>query len=352
MAEKAEGLEAVCSLSHTEPVMLSKQDIVRRMIPAYSGEAARGEAFAPANIALCKYWGKRDEELNLPITSSLSISLGHLGSSVELSRAQGKDHVVLNGDLLDRETSFYRRASAYLDLFRPNPDYFFHVEARNTIPTSAGFASSASGFAALAIALDGLFGWKLSRRELSVLSRLGSGSAARSVYDGFVEWHAGEAEDGMDSYAELLEASWPELRVGLLVISDEVKKVGSRAGMKQTVETSVLYKAWPRQVEQDLASLHTALRDHDFILLGKTAESNALAMHATMIATVPPVLYWKPESIVAMNKIWKLRADGLPLYFTMDAGPNLKVLFTDAHETDVSNNIPGLRIVSPFGNRT
>lgn len=328
--------------------MLSKIEIIRRLLPAQPVESPRGEAFAPANIALCKYWGKRDEELNLPMISSLSISLGKLGSEVKLARTSGADQVSLNGKVQARDTSFFQRATAFLDLFRPSPDYFFHLEAHNTIPTAAGFASSASGFAAVVLALNELFGWKLGRRELSILARLGSGSACRSLYDGFVQWQAGQAEDGMDSFALPIDAVWPELRVGLLVISDEQKKVGSRAGMKQTVETSFLYKAWPRQVEHDLAALQDAIRTRDFARLGQTAESNALAMHATMIATVPPVLYWKPESVAAMNKIWKLRAAGLPLYFTMDAGPNLKLLFTAAHEKDVHQNIPDLQVVAPF----
>ncbi|HBA85147.1 MAG TPA: diphosphomevalonate decarboxylase [Verrucomicrobia bacterium] len=329
--------------------MLTKQDIVRRIVPAYSGETAQSEAFAPANIALCKYWGKRDEELNLPVTSSLSISLAQLGSKVRLSRSPGDDHISLNGKSLEASTSFYKRAKAFLDLFRPQPDFFFRLDAENTIPTAAGFASSASGFAALVLALDPFFGWNLSRRELSILARLGSGSAARSVYEGFVEWKAGQADDGMDSFAERMEASWPELRMGLLVLSSEEKPVGSRAGMKQTVNASMLYSAWPRQVERDLTLIRNAIRAHDFVRLGQTAESNALAMHATMIATEPPILYWKPESVAAMHTIWKLRAEGLPLYFTMDAGPNLKLLFTAGHESDVSKNIPGLQVVAPFG---
>ena len=116
-------------------------------------------AYAPANIALVKYWGKRDEALNLPVTGSLSISLGPLGSHVELARGHGAaDAVWLNGQRLAAESSFARRASAFLDLFRPGKDFFFELRARNTVPTAAGFASSASGFAALAKAADGLFG--------------------------------------------------------------------------------------------------------------------------------------------------------------------------------------------------
>ncbi|MFH0878880.1 MAG: diphosphomevalonate decarboxylase [Lentisphaerota bacterium] len=329
--------------------MTTRQDIVRRILKdRKGGPSGTGEAFAPSNIALCKYWGKRDEELNLPVTSSLSISLGRFGSRVTIAPCSGRDQFSLNGKPLDEDSSFSRRAQAFLDLFRPHPAYRFKLDAFNTIPTAAGFASSASGFAAVVMALDRLFGWSLSARETSILARLGSGSASRSITRGFVEWHAGKDEDGMDSFAELLEAEWPELRVGLMVICAEEKKVGSRAGMKQTVQTSTLYASWPAQVEQDLAALKRALREKDFYLLGRTAEANALAMHATMIATWPPVLYWKPESVQAMRAIWKLREEGLPVYFTMDAGPNLKLLFTEDKAPDIARAFPEVQIVDPW----
>ena len=306
-------------------------------------------AYAPANIALAKYWGKRDEALNLPVTGSLSISLGPLGSHVELARGTGAaDAVRLNGKPLPADSSFARRASAFLDLFRPAKDFVFDLKARNTVPTAAGFASSASGFAALAKAADGLFGWGLSTRELSILARLGSGSAARSLEDGFVEWHAGTAPDGMDSYAERLDAEWPELRVGAVVLCADEKPVGSREGMKRSVETCEFYREWPGRVAKDLAALKAAIAKKDFAALGETAEANALAMHALMAATRPPIVYALPETVAALRKIWAAREAGLALWFTMDAGPNVKLLFEAKDETRVRETFPGIEIVGPF----
>ena len=329
--------------------MTTRRDIVNRILAGRGASpGAAGRAFAPSNIALVKYWGKRDEELNLPVTSSLSVSLGRLGSEVELRAADGPDAVTLNGQPLPPDSSFARRVSAYLDLFRPEGTGF-RVDARNTIPTAAGFASSASGFAALVRALDQLFGWDLDARALSILARLGSGSACRSVFHGFVEWHAGEAEDGMDSYARPLPETWPDLRMGLVVISGEEKAVGSRAGMKRTVETSPLYPAWPAKVAEDLPEVREAIRGRDFHRLGRAAESNALAMHATMIAAWPSVLYWKPESVAAMRRVAALRERGLAVYFTMDAGPNLKLLFERRDEGALVSEFPGLEVVAPFG---
>lgn len=306
-------------------------------------------AFAPANIALCKYWGKRNEELNLPITSSLSVSLGELGTTTKICLATvPRDEVVLNDQPLPARSKFVRSISTFLNLFRPNPTVFFKVETRNTVPTAAGMASSASGFAALVLALNELFGWALSTKHLSILARLGSGSACRSVMTGFVEWEAGADEDGMDSHAVQVPGTWPDLRLGVIKISEAEKDVSSRQAMKRTRRTSALYEAWPVKVAHDLALIKEAIDSRDFELLGRTAESNALAMHATGLAAWPPVLFWRPESVAAMHQIWALREGGLALYFTMDAGPNIKLLFQAADETAVNLQFPDVDIVAPF----
>ncbi len=323
---------------------MNKSDIIRQLLAGRSREpGAQGAAYAPANIALCKYWGKRDEELNLPVTSSLSLSLGSLGAHTEVSACDGPDRVQLDGRELPPDSPFAKRLSAYLDLFREN--HGFDVRTESSVPVAAGLASSASGFAALVLALNDLYGWELDRTALSILARLGSGSACRSIFQGFVEWHAGSRPDGMDSYAEPLQAEWPDLRLGLLELSTAEKAVGSRAGMKNTVETSALYSAWPEKVADDLLDLHTAIKERDFERLGRAAESNALSMHATMFSAWPPLCYWLPESVHAMRAIWRLRNDGLPLYFTMDAGPNLKLLFLDADRARVASHFPAMRVV-------
>ena len=331
--------------------MSAARQVVEKILAGRGFQAKGGAAaYAPANIALVKYWGKRDEALNLPVTGSLSISLGPLGSHVELARGTGAgDGIWLNGKQLSADSSFAKRASAFLDLFRPAKDFVFDLKARNTVPTAAGFASSASGFAALAKAVDGLFGWGLAPRELSILARLGSGSAARSLEDGFVEWHAGTAADGMDSFAERLDAEWPELRVGAVVLCADEKPVGSREGMKRSVETCEFYREWPGRVAKDLAALKTAIAQKDFAALGEIAEGNALAMHALMAATRPPIVYALPETVAALRTIWAARAAGLALWFTMDAGPNVKLLFEAKDETRVRDVFPGVEIVAPFG---
>lgn len=331
-----------------------KADIVNRIL-ADRPESLQREAdvFAPANIALCKYWGKRDTELNLPVTDSLSLSLGSLGSRCKMTFHDGPaDHVQLNGTPLPPDHPFVSRLTGFLDLFRRPPGRHFRIETVNTIPTAAGFASSASGFAAIVKALDALHGWQLPAHALSILARLGSGSASRSLWQGFVHWHAGRDADGMDCFAEPLPAHgadpWTALRIGLLILNSGRKATGSTEAMRRTVETSALYQVWPRQVATDLAAIREAIRERDFAALGTAAEANALAMHATMMAARPAVLYWQPESIAAMQQVWRARAEGLALYFTMDAGPNLKLLFREADRTTIEQQFDGLVTANPW----
>jgi diphosphomevalonate decarboxylase len=328
---------------------MTKSEVITKLLPKRRAwPQAAATAFAPANIALCKYWGKRDAELNLPTAASLSISLGRLGSEVTLAPRAGHDRFTLNGKLLAPESSFARRAAAFLDLFRPAREFCFEVTATNTIPTAAGLASSASGFAALTLALNELLGWRLERRQLSILARLGSGSACRSLFEGFVEWHAGEKANGMDSFAEPLAARWPDLRVGLVVLSDKEKPIGSRDAMAQTRDTSPLYAVWPETVTRDLVALKEAIRRRDFTRFGEVAEGNALAMHATMLAARPSILYCLPETIEAIHSVHALRAEGCEVYFTMDAGPNLKLLFRKPDLRSIVKGFPEVRVVSPF----
>jgi diphosphomevalonate decarboxylase len=329
--------------------MITKKDIVQKIIgqPGRLPVDHQGRAFACANIALCKYWGKRNEELNLPLTDSLSISLGRLGAHTIIKPAD-TDSLQLNNRPLLPADPMTRRLFDFLDLFRPDRDFGFNVISDSSIPVGAGLASSASGFAALVLALDDLFMWDLDLRSLSILARMGSGSAARSLHTGFVQWHAGQQQDGMDCFAEHLEAQWPALRLGLLMLSNAPKKEGSRTAMKRTRETSVLYRAWPQKVETDIRLLREAITTKDFNAMGITAESNALAMHATMMDSRPPILYWLPESVAAMQQVWSAREDGLPVYFTMDAGPNLKLLFLEEYAEQVRGCFPHMVPVDPF----
>jgi diphosphomevalonate decarboxylase len=329
---------------------VKKSDVVRQILGEKLLTPPRseiGSAFAPANIALCKYWGKRDEELNLPMSSSLSISLAKKGAAVVIQLAD-HDEVFLNGNAVNTSSGFSQRLFQFINLFREQQKINFYITITSNIPIAAGLASSASGFASITSALADLMEWNCSTKELSILARLGSGSASRSLWQGFVEWQAGTRSDGMDSFGIPLDYTWPDFCIGLLVLDEQQKKISSRAAMRQTVKTSPLYADWPQRVEQDLLITKNAIAEKNFTQLGETAETNALAMHATMRHAVPPINYSSAETTVAMQKVWDLRAEGLEVYFTQDAGPNLKLLCLAKNAPQLRDAFPELEIVQPF----
>jgi len=334
--------------------MLTKSEFAARILNGHTPSIKeKATAFAPANIALVKYWGKRDSKLNLPVTDSLSIDLGNLGTETTIEHSpDGQDTVILNGNKLAQDDPFAVKVINFVDLFRSALNQTainrpaLTITTTNNIPTGAGVASSASGFAALTKALDQFFGLALAGRELSLLANLGSGSASRSIFKGFVFRHAGTESDGMDSYSEPLPCTWPELKIGLITVSAKAKRVSSRDGMERTVATSPLYKTWPDKVKEDMAKMLAAIKSKDFELLGATAESNALAMHECMRAATPPLNYFEPETEAIISKVQKLRQEGLSIYLTIDAGPNVKLLYLNKDEEKVKTEFPDMRVVN------
>jgi diphosphomevalonate decarboxylase len=315
------------------------------LLPAsYEPTVEKATAYAPVNIALIKYWGKRDVALHLPLTDSFSITID-AGTTTTITRA-AQDTVVLNGKGLAKDSPFYQRLVSFLDLVRPASSFFFSITTTNQIPTGAGLASSASGFAALVLALKTFFSWDLPIEKLSCLARLGSGSACRSVFDGFAHWEKGCLLDGTDSYAKKIHIMWPDLCFGVFFLSLAQKPIGSTEAMQRTVETSPLFSRWPSCVEADLAKLKKGIEERDFSLFGRALEQNALTMHATMHASWPPIVFWKPETIATLHSIMEARENGLPIYLTMDAGPNVKVFFLRKDSQAVLKQFPTLTPIS------
>ena len=285
-------------------------------------------AIAQPNIALIKYWGKRHETLNLPAAGSLSITLDalHTRTSVEFDAALAGDDVVLNGE---RDPDTARRIGAFLDLFRARAGVAARARVRsaNDFPTGAGLASSASGFAALAAAANGALGLGLGARELSILARRGSGSAARSICGGYVEMAAGARDDGEDAFASpLLDASeWP-LTVAIAITSHAVKAISSRAGMQAAQRTSPYYRDWIATVPGDLAAARAAVAARDFEKLAAVSEASCLAMHAVILAARPTIIYWNAATLACIQRIRGLQAEGVSVFFTIDAGPLVKAV--------------------------
>lgn len=281
---------------------------------------------AYTNIALIKYWGKRDDALILPTSSSLSLTLDafYTETSVSFDESIGKDAFYLNDTLQDEAATL--KVSRFLNLFRETADVKTSaiIKSTNYVPTAAGLASSASGMAALAGAANLATGLNLSPQELSIFARQGSGSATRSIYGGFVEWQKGTSS--MDSYAvKIDDAAW-DIGMLVVVVNKKQKELSSREGMKQTVATSPFYSGWVESTAVDLVTIKKAIRDQDFEQVGEITESNGMKMHGTMLGANPPISYWEPDSVVAMQLVRQLRKQGIPCYFTMDAGPNVKVL--------------------------
>ncbi len=303
-------------------------------------------ARAHPNIALVKYWGKRDEAWHLPVTGSLSITLDVFVTvtGVTVDDDLPADRVELGGAPATPE--FTARVTGFLDLVRelagsPAPA---RVTTVNHGPTGAGLASSASGFAALAVAAAAAYGVELDPRALSRLARRGSGSAARSIHGGFVHWHRGEgqgAQGDPSSYAEPVPAGRFDPAMVIAVVDAKTKSIDSRAAMRRTVDTSPLYRPWAESSERDLREMRAAVERGDLTAVGEIAERNAWGMHATMLAARPAVRYLAPGSIAVLDRVLALRADGVEAYATMDAGPNVKVLCDRGDTATVARALSG-----------
>ena len=331
---------------------MSAREIIQSILPKTSAITEQATAFAPTNIALIKYWGKRHNELNLPVTDSLSLTIAPLGCQTTVNmlnkKTASEDELFINGQKKATTTPAYQRLKTFLDIIRPNNDYYYQIKSKSDVPIAAGIASSACGFAALSKALNQHHQWNLNKSKLSVLARLGSGSACRSLWNGFVQWQQGERTDGLDSHGVALNIPWPELNFGLWISSNHPKPIGSREGMRITQATSPLYKQWPDRVKTDMQQAHKAIASKNFELLGQTLEDNAIAMHECMLKAQPSVNYCMPSTIKHRQAIINARKAGLSIYFSQDAGPNLKCFFRSKDIEKIQQQFPELIIINPW----
>ncbi|WP_251518727.1 MULTISPECIES: diphosphomevalonate decarboxylase [Staphylococcus] len=300
-----------------------------------------GKARAHTNIALIKYWGKADEQYIIPMNNSLSVALErfYTETKVTFDASYEKDTLILNGEAVnDKESAKIRR---FMDVVREraNTSMYAYIESENFVPTAAGLASSASAYAALATACNEALQMNLSDKDLSRLARRGSGSASRSIFGGFVEWEKGDSDK--TSYSFPLDTNhWEdELAMIFVVINNQSKKVSSRSGMSHTRETSRFYQYWLDHVDADLTEAKAAIEVKDFDRLGEVFEENGLRMHATNLGAKPPFSYLVDESYQVMDIVEQCRAQNLSCYFTMDAGPNVKILVKKEHQQQVMEEL-------------
>lgn len=286
----------------------------------------KGSAVARANIAFIKYWGNLNDDLRLAMNGSISMTLDMLRTvtTVELSPALAEDEIEVDG--VEPFPGAKARIVAHLDRLRTlaGKPLKARVASVNDFPTGVGLASSASGFAALTLAAAAAFEMGLEDRELSALARLGSGSATRSIWGGYVEWVAGTEHE--ESFASQIAPPehW-EICDCIALVSTETKEVASSEGHK-LAKSSPLYSARLSQVKEDLDRVREAILSRDFESLGSVAEREALSLHAIMMTSQPSLLYWTPATVRVIKEVRNWREEGRSVYFTIDAGPNLHLL--------------------------
>lgn len=277
---------------------------------------------ATPSLALIKYWGKQDTAENLPATSSLALNLDGLTTKTEVSFAEA-DKVVINGAQADPS-----RYTAYFDRIRKtlHTDAKYLVKSESTFPTAAGLASSSSGFAALTLGCMALEQDHVDRAVASDLARFGSASAARAVYGGFTI-----LPKGSRTASPLFSPDhWPELRVLIAIVKKDEKSVSSRKAMELARTTSPFYSKWVESSEQLYQDALEACRQKNLPLLGRAMQQSYLSMFSTMFTSVPPVMYWEPESIAIIQACDEMRKKGIQVWETMDAGPQVKMLCLDS----------------------
>lgn len=305
-----------------------------------------------ANIAFIKYWGRRDHALRLPLNGSISMNLdgATTTTTVTFDPALDTDQITIL-DVGSSEKAA-RRVSEHLDRVRARAalDTRARVVSRNSFPMGTGIASSASAFAALTAAACAAAGLEFSERELSILARLGSGSACRSIPAGFVEWYAGENSE--TSYAETIAPPehW-DLRDLIAIVETAHKEIGSSQG-QELADASPFGAARLVAAERGLPIVRRAILERDFEAFGEETEQEAIRMHAVALTSRPSVLYWSPATVRIMHAVRAWRAGGLPAYFTIDAGANVHVLCQGADADEVAAGLRALEgVQSVLSNR-
>lgn len=302
-------------------------------------------ARAHTNIALLKYWGKADTNLIIPTTTSISLTLNefYTDTTVWFDEQLTADDITLNNVSLQGRG--YEKVTRFMDLVRDraNQHQFVHVHSINHVPTAAGLASSASAFAALAGAASAAVGLSLEPADLSRLARRGSGSASRSIFGGFAQWDRGHDDQTSVAHALTETVDWP-IQLLTLIVNDQPKKIDSRGGMQNARANSPFYQQWVDMANAQVPAMQAAINNHDLVTLGTLAEANALQMHAQNMVANPPFTYLTDVSWLIIETVKALRATGIPVYATMDAGPNVKLISQPA---DTEKIMAALRQVLP-----
>lgn len=302
----------------------------------------KATAVANANIAFVKYWGDADPALHLPANPSISMNLDGLSTvtTVAFLAGQEADEVIVDGTPAgDRGL---RRVTAHLDRVRAlaRTELRTRVVSRNNFPAGAGLASSASAFAALTLAATAALGLTLPEDALSALARLGSGSACRSIPPGFIEWAAGDSHETSVAHSIAPPGHWP-LCDCIAIVSTAHKAVGSAEGHARA-PSSPLHRARVEGATARVAACRVAIMARDLPALGKAMEADTVMMHAVTMTSRPPIYYWTPVTLRIIRAVIAWRDEGLPVYYTVDAGPNVHCLCEEANAAEVTRRLEAL----------
>jgi diphosphomevalonate decarboxylase len=305
-------------------------------------------AIAHPNIAFIKYWGNRDDDLRLPVNGSISMNLEGLETRTHVlfDRSLRSDELRIDGIPAGGES--LDRVKRVLDEVRRLADMqmFATVDSHNNFPLGVGIASSASGFAALALSTSKAAGLNMDESSLSRLARLGSGSACRSIPGGFVEWVAGTGD--LDSFAaSIASPGYWDLQDCIVILSREPKTIGSSLG-HELAGTSPFQVARVADTPRRLSICRKSILERDFNTFAGIVEEDSNLMHSVMRTSCPPLLYWQAESLTVMQAVRVAREAGLNACYTVDAGPNVHVICEAGASGEVVKlveRLPGVREV-------
>lgn len=305
---------------------------------------------ASSDVALVKYWGKKDKILRLPANGSISMILDSLQSitTVEFSPNLTTDEIIIGGEVEEGETS---RVVKHLDRIRAlaqsqnliKEDIFAKVVSENNFPKSTGLSSSGSGFAALTIAASKAIGLDLSEKELSILARQGSGTACRCVCGGFVEWMDGEVSEDSYSLSFAKADSFP-IRDLVTIVSEDKKNLSSTEG-HDLAESSPFFRVRQEKINEKILDVKKTILEKNFMALGELVEAEALEFHSILFTSKPNILLFYPGTVEVMQTVRQLRKNNIPAYFTINTGFNVHVLTLPQYEDTVSQALQQISTV-------
>jgi diphosphomevalonate decarboxylase len=317
-------------------------EIKKKRIPGVNLSTHSATAVSHPNIAFIKYWGNRDADLRIPLNGSISMNLDGLETRTRVSFDSNflNDSLILNN--ISSESSSLKRVSEFMGIIRKmaSISYYARVESNNNFPTGAGIASSAAAFSALALAGSKAAGLDLDERSLSRLARRGSGSASRSIPDGFVEWMPGTSDEDSFSVSIAPANSWKLMDIIAVVKAGE-KKVGSSEG-HNLAHTSPLQLARVEDAARRLNQCRDAVLYKDFDALAAVMELDSDMMHSVMMTSNPALFYWEPASLAIIKEIPFWRKSGVPCAYTLDAGPNVHILCPSGYAQKVKELLGGM----------